>query len=165
MHRRDMLLGLGATGFALAGCTAPSDDAVRVPANTTLIMVRHGEKSGLELTRPGQERAAALAQRLVDVPLDRVYSTSYKRNVLTAQPVADQKGLEVETVADFDVAPQILAGNGGKTILWVGNKGNLSQMWEAMGLPDPAPLEYGDIAFVRADGQGRVSVSLERFGA
>ncbi len=162
MQRRDMMLGLGA--LALAGCNTRTAD-VAVPPGTTLIMVRHGEKSGLELTGPGRARAQALADRLADVPLNRVYSTSYERNVLTAQPVADAKGVPVETVADFNVAPQILAGNGGKTILWVGNKGNLAPMWEAMALPGPAPLNYGDIAFVRADAAGRVSVSLERFGA
>ncbi|QFS82991.1 Histidine phosphatase superfamily (branch 1) [Roseivivax sp. THAF40] len=162
MQRRQMVFGLGA--LVLAGC-ATRDTDVAVPPGTTLIMVRHGEKDGDALTAAGQARAAALAARLAATPIDRIYSTSYTRNVLTAQPVADQKGLPVETVPDSNVARRILPGNAGRTILWVGNKGNLAPMWEAIGLPGSAPLAYGDIAFVSADAEGRVTVAMERFGA
>lgn len=162
MLRREVMIGIGA--LALAGCAAP-DRKVQLRPGTTLILVRHGEKREDALTKAGQDRADALSVALADVEIDAVYSTSYKRNVATAEPVATQKNLPILTLADYDVAPNLLAGNAGKTILWVGNKGNLAPIWEALSLPGPAPLNYGDLAFVRADAQGAVTVETVRFGA
>ncbi|MHA6323741.1 histidine phosphatase family protein [Roseivivax sp. CAU 1753] len=162
MQRRDVLLGFLSIG--LAGCAAPREGVV-MPPDTTLIVVRHGEKDDDTLTAAGMARANALASALGDVDIDRVYSTSYARNVATAEPVARAQGREVETLPDFDVAPGLLGGNAGKTILWVGNKGNISEIWTALSLPEPAPLNYGDLGVVRSDGAGRVSVQIRRFGA
>ena len=162
MNRRTIILSLGAV--ALGGCAAPTT-GVRIPPDTTIYVVRHGEKDGDALTRAGVARAEALAVALADVPLDRVYSTSYARNVATAEPVVAAQGIALQTLPDFDVAPALVAGNAGKTVLWVGNKGNIAPIWEAFGLPDPAPLAYGDLGIVRADAAGRVTAELRRFGA
>ncbi|MGB5719798.1 MAG: histidine phosphatase family protein, partial [Woeseiaceae bacterium] len=75
-------------------------------ATTTVIFVRHAEKAALPaddpaLSEAGQRRAAELARQLVDadvvpgVGVDVVYSTSYRRTVETAKPVADALGLQV----------------------------------------------------------------------
>ena len=162
MERRQFLTGLGLV--CLMACT-PRTQSVTLPPGTTLIVVRHGEKDGDALTSAGVARAEALASALGETPIDRIYSTSYRRNIATAEPLAEAQGLSIETVPDFDVTPKILAGNAGRTILWVGNKGNIAPMWDVLGLTGDAPLAYGDLAFVRADGTGRISVAMTRFGS
>ena len=73
-------------------------------ANDTfsIFLVRHAEKQKQPkkdpaLTECGQERAAALAQILKNVPLRHVLSTDYKRTQNTAVPTANLHQLDVES--------------------------------------------------------------------
>lgn len=161
MDRRIFLAGAGA--LWLAGCAGPGPQA-RLAPGTTLYVVRHGEKDGDALTKAGVARAEALALALAEAPIDRIYSTSYARNRATAAPVAAVQDLEIETVPDSRIAARILPGNEGRALLWVGNKGNIAPLWEALSLTGPAPLNYGDLAVVRADASGVVTVEMRRFG-
>ncbi len=72
---------------------------------TTIIMVRHAEKelTGDDpmLTQAGIERAEALAYFLKDIDIDAVYDTPYNRTRLTAKPVADAKGIPLQTVTNL----------------------------------------------------------------
>ncbi len=72
------------------------------PTFFTIYLVRHAEKelSGDDpkdppLTPCGEERAASLAVFLSEVRLDAVYSSDFLRTRNTAQPVAQDKELEV----------------------------------------------------------------------
>ncbi|NNK77680.1 MAG: histidine phosphatase family protein, partial [Litoreibacter sp.] len=52
----------------------------------------------------------------------------------------------------------LMSEGAGKTIVWVGNKGNLANIWESLGAPGPAPLEYGDVFIVEPAPSGPPSV-------
>src|SRR5262249_39996230 len=49
----------------------------------------------------GRRQAAALAARLSGKPLDAVAASHLRRSVETAQPLADERGLEVEVIEDL----------------------------------------------------------------
>ncbi len=71
-------------------------------AQTSLYFVRHAEKQtkiGLkdpELTPIGQFRATNIANQLSKANIKHIYSTDTKRTKLTAKPLADFLGLEIE---------------------------------------------------------------------
>ena len=75
---------------------------------TTFYFVRHaltshtgkklsGWMEGVPLTEEGRDQAAAVAERLVDVPLKAVYSSPIDRSLETAKAIASRHGLEVRT--------------------------------------------------------------------
>jgi broad specificity phosphatase PhoE len=64
----------------------------------TLYLVRHAEKQAdgshdPALTTDGEQRAKRLATWLSDKDIEDIYSSSYRRTVATAQPVATELGL------------------------------------------------------------------------
>ena len=56
---------------------------------------------GLHLSEAGREQAEALAGRLAPVPLDAIYASPLERCQETAAPLAEVKGLKVETLDDL----------------------------------------------------------------
>ena len=92
---------------------------------TNFILVRHAETTGggsePVLSAEGMERAERLAGILSELDIDRVYSTNYNRTMDTAQPTADNKGLEITNYGGFDqqaVINDILENvNGGKVLI------------------------------------------------
>ena len=75
-----------------------------------LLLIRHALPERVEncdgpadpgLTDVGHEQARRLADWLRDEPIDHVASSPKLRAIETAQPLADQRGLEVEIVAGF----------------------------------------------------------------
>src|SRR5882762_5377478 len=69
---------------------------------TTIILVRHAEKGDdgtkdPELTDAGKQRAESLAKLLSKAKVDAIYSTAFKRTQNTVTPLAQQKGLTIET--------------------------------------------------------------------
>lgn len=68
---------------------------------TTVILVRHGEKStddpkDPELSEVGKQRAQQLAKVLKETKVDAIYATPYKRTRNTVTPLAEAKGLTVQ---------------------------------------------------------------------
>jgi 2,3-bisphosphoglycerate-dependent phosphoglycerate mutase len=68
---------------------------------TTFILVRHAEKADDGTKNPplnevGVERALNIANMLEKQDIVALYSTPYKRTQETLQPLADNKGLEVQ---------------------------------------------------------------------
>jgi probable phosphomutase (TIGR03848 family) len=90
------------------GAPAPDGDAPSkpAPAVTRLVLARHavtaetgpklsGRKPGIDLSEEGQRQAAALAERLADLPVAAVYASPIERTTQTAQAVADRHRLAV----------------------------------------------------------------------
>ena len=76
----------------------------------TVYLFRHFEKQtdvqDPELTRDGQQHAEVLAKLLRYSPIKQVLSTEYRRTIQSAQPLANQLGIAVES---YDPrAPQAL---------------------------------------------------------
>jgi len=151
-------------------------------ATTTVLFVRHAEKAALPaddpgLSEAGQRRAAELARQLVDadvvpgVGVDAIYSTSYRRTVETARPVADALGLQVMTydAADTEAFLEaVIREYKGKIILVVGHSNTVPEMIANMGasknVPEIAENEYDNIYLVSIPWFGKTKTIRLRYG-
>lgn len=151
-------------------------------ATTTLVFVRHAEKAALPaddpgLSEAGQRRAAELARQLVDadvvpgVGVDAVYSTSYRRTVETAKPVADALDIPVLTYDASDteaVIEAIVKEYKGKIVLVVGHSNTVPEMIANMGasknVPPIAENEYDNIYLVTIPWFGKTKTIRLRYG-
>lgn len=107
------------------------------PCETTLIVVRHAEKTGDGLASPlssaGATRAEHLAQVLGEMGVDVIYATQYLRTKQTAQPLADALNLSITEYQYDDIqwlAGDIRSYHRGKTILVVGHSNTVPQIVE-----------------------------------
>lgn len=156
MHRRHFL-GLSAAGV-LTACTAGSPGAMRLAPNSTLVVVRHADRTEDELTARGRARARALVPVLADIPLAAIYAPDIKRNLDTAAPLAAATGLRTTVPRNPSLTRHLVRQSRGRAVIWVGNKGNIRSIWQDLSLPGPAPLEYGELAIIRSDASGAVTV-------
>jgi len=161
MKTRRTFLTLSAAA-ALTACA--SDSHVPVPANTTLIILRHADRDGEDLSAKGIERAEALVAVLKGTHIDAIYSPGIQRNLDTAAPLAKARGITIQRIPAENPAAKIMAEGAGKTVVWVGNKGNLNSIWDALHAPGEPPLNYGDLFTVTRARIGSPLVTRARFG-
>jgi 2,3-bisphosphoglycerate-dependent phosphoglycerate mutase len=78
----------------------------------TIYFVRHAKAGGQEFSAPLTEKGVEQAAKLVDFfatkPIEKVYSSPFKRAIDTIQPLADFKGLKVEK--DDRLSERVLSG-------------------------------------------------------
>lgn len=160
LNRRGLLiLGVG----ALTACTRIARITGRQLApNSRLILYRHADRAGEDLTDRGIARAAAFVSALDGVPVDAIYSPGIQRNLDTAEPLARARGVEITRVAVSNIPHRIARLSAGRSVVWVGNQGNLRDIWDELGLEGPPPLEYGDLFIVETDGNGDVRIDRRR---
>jgi hypothetical protein len=126
--------------------------------NSTLIVVRHADREGETLTTRGIKRAQDLVTALQGVSLDGIYAPGIHRNLATAAPLETARGLSVQRIpAEAPTEPLIRYAKG-KTVIWIGNKGNIRRIWEDLSLTEPAPLNYGDLHIIRSNADGVLSI-------
>ena len=160
MLRRTVLsMGVAAVLAACAG-----SGPVALAPESTLIIVRHGDRDGENLNAKGIARAEALVGAVAEFDLAGLYSPGIQRNLDTAAPLAKARNLPVTRVPQENPTGPLTHRGAGRTVIWIGNKGNINTIWEDLSLTAPAPLAYGDLAIIRSDAQGRVSVESRRFG-
>jgi probable phosphoglycerate mutase len=94
--------------------TVPQPTLLRVSDADTceVLLIRHGRSADVVPGGPqsadpplhdiGVQQAAALAARLAPLELHGVYSSHLARAMQTAQPLADQRGLQLETDVDLE---------------------------------------------------------------
>ena len=128
-------LQLGLLGICLTGPASFADLSQEKPAATTLFLVRHAEKANdgtydPPLTPEGAARAAELAYLLGHVPLDAVYATPFKRTLLTVEPVAEAKGLEVKYYkpGDESFLSKVLEAHKGGAVLICGHSNTIPDL-------------------------------------
>lgn len=160
MKRRDFL-ALSGAGVLMA-CTRPG--VLGLAPNTTLIIVRHGDRTGEDLNAIGRARARALVGALDGVHVDAIYSPSVQRNLDTAQPLATDRNLPINRLPANGMATRLINESAGKTVVWVGNKGNLREIWDALGAGGEPPLNYGDLFIVTANRFGMLRVDRRQHG-
>jgi 2,3-bisphosphoglycerate-dependent phosphoglycerate mutase len=130
---------------------------------TEIYLVRHAEKAvwdnpdttvmyDPELAPEGILRAESLINILGQKGIEVIYSTLYKRNMGTVQPLAKSKGLEINNYHWYewqDMLDEIDQKHMGKTILICGHGDNILPMISALnGLPSQDSLaseEYDKI--------------------
>lgn len=157
---------------------APASGAA-LPANTTIILVRHAEKADTTsdpvLSAAGTARASALADSLAHSGIAGIIVTPLQRTRQTAQPLATRLGLDPIVVpvggpvADHatGVAALIRDRFAGKKVLVVGHSNTIPAIIRALGIADAVTIpdwEYDDMFVVKADAGGRVTLERSNFG-
>ncbi|MGX9357152.1 histidine phosphatase family protein [Roseobacteraceae bacterium S113] len=158
MNRRAMIV-TGVSSLVLASCAETgAPGSIEFPETGQLIIVRHMDRDGADLSALGRARAQALVGALEDLPVDAVYAPGIQRNLDSAAPLASARGLEVERRPQEAPARRLMRETAGRSVVWVGNKGNLRSIWDDAALPGEPPLEYGELFVVRRDPAGVVTV-------
>ncbi|WP_299924341.1 histidine phosphatase family protein [uncultured Pelagimonas sp.] len=148
----------------LTACAMGTGNLALAP-NSTLIVVRHSDRDGEDLSAAGHARSKALVKALEGMNLDAIFSPGIKRNLDTAAPLAKARGLPSQRIPQETPTAGLVTQGAGKSVIWIGNKGNIKTIWEDLRLSDPAPLEYGDLHILRSDAGGAVTIERRRFGA
>jgi broad specificity phosphatase PhoE len=136
---------------------------------TVVIVVRHAEKAAAPaddppLTEAGVARAKALAVALANADVQAVITTQLLRTRETARPLAEARGLSMETVrtgptvaAHAKAVADAARNHTGKTILVVGHSNTVVAIIAALGgpkLPDLCDSQYSTLFTVVLDGTG-----------
>ncbi|HMQ45900.1 MAG TPA: phosphoglycerate mutase family protein [Saprospiraceae bacterium] len=171
--KRLTYLFLGIAVLLFFSCRPQS--IVEAETSSTLILVRHAEKASdtedPDLTEEGYIRAKRLAEMLSKLKLAAVYSTDYKRTRLTAQPVADQQGVELSIYSPEEPAAflqQLLEKHGGgETVLIVGHSNTVPEMLGLLDTtqvwPTIADTDYGNVFFARLAQMGVAEIMELRY--
>ena len=182
---RSVLPRLSVALMMCAQACAPAQSARVAPvtgASTTVVVVRHAEKSTDDprdpsLSAAGQERARALSSVLKDAGVTDVYTTHYKRTRQTAEPLAQQLGISIQerpiTAASSatyarDLAQEILTRSAGKGVLVVGHSNTVPEIVKALSgtaVPAMTDAEYDHIFIVVIPASGSPRLMQLRFGA
>ena len=137
MKRREFLAagaGFAAVG-AIVGCTDGSGRTVVIPRGARLIILRHADREGDHLTALGRQRAKALVGALKNEKIDAIYYPGIRRNYETAAPLAEARDVPMHRITEEHPAARLMQVGAGRSIVWVGNKGNLHSIWKDLGAP------------------------------
>ena len=149
-------------------------------ATTTIIFVRHAEKAETggddpPLSEAGEQRVIELTRQLLDIDviagIDAVYSTQYQRTQQTAQPIADELDLPVNTYDASDteeILETILGEHKGRIVLVVGHSNTVPEMIANLGghkqVPEIAEDEYDNLYILAIPWFGKTKTIRMRFG-
>jgi hypothetical protein len=144
----------------LAGC-----DIAGAPGGSRLIVLRHTERDGADLNAAGIARARALPAAIADLPVDAIFAPDLQRNLDTASPLAEVRGLEVQVIPAVRIARAMFRRYPGGSVVWVGNKDNLAALWEEIGATGEPPIHYGEVFVVSMNVLSAGRIERRRFGA
>lgn len=163
--------------FLLAFLTLFGPTAEGISGDKTIFLVRHAEKctepaGDPDLTEYGRQRAQDLTRVLMDVELDAIYSTPFKRTLNTARPLAQMHGVKIiETPAESGfmeaMVSRIKAGEA-HNILISGHSNTTPVVVNLLAGTTYENLdesEYDRLFIVVLHNDGAASVSILRYGA
>lgn len=149
-------------------------------STTTVIFIRHAEKDLTQLDNPGlsdqgRVRVAELTRQLIDADvvagIDVIYSTSYRRNTETVQPLAKILNLEINyynPTENEEVLENILDNHKGKIILVVAHSNTvpilIADLGASKNVPPIAEYEYDNIYIVSIPWFGKTKTIRLRYG-
>ena len=149
-------------------------------ATTTVIFIRHAEKDLTQLDNPGlsdqgRVRVAELTRQLIDADvvagIDAIYSTSYRRNTETVQPLAKILNLEINyynPTENEEILENILDNHKGKIILVVAHSNTvpilIADLGASKNVPPIAEHEYDNIYIVSIPWFGKTKTIRLRYG-
>lgn len=163
-NRRSFLTLAG--GGLAAGCLPIGGGAggLPLPDGTRVVLVRHMDRSNGNLSALGIQRAALLPEAIADIPLDEIYTHDLRRNVDSTRPLAEARGMEMTLIDSTTVTDTLPGLAAGRSVIWVGNQGNLRGLWDTFELPGSPLQDYGVIAIIEPGRNGRARVTLREFG-
>lgn len=160
--------------FALVSCS-------RTPSGSTIVLiVRHAEKASdaedSPLTEQGLERARALVRVAEDAGTSAVYSTQFKRNRDTAQPLAARLGIamteapvNLSSPGDYGkvLAKSIVEKHAGQTVVVVGHANTIPAFIEGLTGRSAAlnNVEYSDLFIVTITPSGPPKLIKAQYGS
>ncbi len=163
MQRRHFLtlpLAFAASGTLLSGCTGAPPGL-----HGRLIVLRHANRTFTMLNEKGVARAATLPKALADLEIDAIYTTPRSRNIDTANPLAEARGLAAVKLDASGAGTKILSAHPGQTVVWVGNQENLPRLYVELGVAAKPPVQYGEIHVLTfPEGGGYPSLQKRRYG-
>ena len=161
-------------GIFLWGCTSGTGNGESGSNEEQLLvfLVRHAEKVDEsidpDLSEEGYVRAQDLARTLADASIEQVHSSGFIRTKLTAEPVADFFGLEIELYNPKDLytlADQLKAAGGRHLV--VGHSNTTPALVEILGGDPGFPIEEKkeyDRLYIVTIIKGKVNTVLLRYG-
>jgi broad specificity phosphatase PhoE len=152
--------------------------ALAADAPTTILVVRHAEKTAPKgdppLSEAGAARAAELARTVGQLEVGALFATQYRRTQDTLAPLAAHAGLEVtvarvESVEESarELARRILAEHRGQVVVVAGHSNTVPAIVAALGGDPPAAIaddRYDDL-FVVTVGSGGVTTLNLKYGS
>jgi phosphohistidine phosphatase SixA len=168
------MLAIGLLLTGLMACTASGEKIHSKPGTTTkIILTRHAERTSVTkvLTPKGQQRARDLVTAVEGLDVVAIYCPDLERNLDTARPLAQHLGIDItvkpakSTPLVRDIVADMLDNHAGKTVLWVGNVGNLNEMYWHLDGDGDGPIVYGDLFVITVPEQGPTSIEKRRFGS
>jgi broad specificity phosphatase PhoE len=146
-----------------------------------VLLVRHAEKASDAEDSPLTEAGARRAQALVGVAegagVSAIYSTQFRRNRDTAQPLSDRLKLAVTELPIPDLqnsgdygktlARDITEKHAGQTVLVIGHSNTIPLVLEAL-TNQPSPVkgaEYSDLFIVTVPPSGPARLIKAQYGA
>lgn len=159
--------------LAAVCCNRPS------PAPTVVMVVRHAEKvadtDDTPLSEAGARRAQALARVAEAADVKAIYSSQFRRNRDTVQPLADRLGIAITEVpvnldapGDYGerLARQVRQERPGQTVLVVTHRNTMQSLVEALSgkAIDPIADEYSDLFIVVAPAEGPARLIRAGYG-
>ena len=125
---------LATVAILLGGCAAQTHVAI-APEGTVVYVVRHAEKLDTSADTPlseiGEARAIALADRLANAHVQRIYATTALRTQQTAGVLAERLGLEQEVMdpgAVDELIVRIKTEDRGKVVLVAGHSNTVPRI-------------------------------------
>ncbi|HEX9581519.1 MAG TPA: phosphoglycerate mutase family protein [Gemmatimonadales bacterium] len=162
-----------AWGRGQDGAAVPTDRAL---APTTIILVRHAEKSvplgDHPLSRQGFARARELSRVLGSTKIEAIYATNYQRTQQTVKPVAEMLGLPVINLMTTehyvtDLLDRLRVDHAGQTVLVASHRQTVPLIIEALGA-SPVPRineeQYDHLYIITISPDGRTTMSSLRYG-
>ncbi len=156
-----------------AGVAAPRAQTAPAAAPTSVILVRHAERSpgdgDVAISAAGRERAEALARLLRDTAIDAIITSHLLRTQETAAPVAKQRGITPDVIpADqLDAVVARIRSLRGRVVLVVHHSNTVPGLVELLGGTTP-PIrddEFDRLVVVTVPPQGAAAVLTLRYGA
>jgi broad specificity phosphatase PhoE len=163
--------------LALVACSKPQP----AQPSTVVLLVRHAEKASdaedSPLTEAGTQRAQALVGVAEAANVSAIYTTQFRRNHDTAQPLSERLKVAVtefpirdlQNPGDYGktLARDITEKHAGQTVLIIGHSNTIPLVLEALtGRPAPVDhAEYGDLFIVTVPPSGSLGLIKAQYGA
>jgi broad specificity phosphatase PhoE len=157
-----------------AACNRPQQ------GSTVVLIVRHAEKASdaddSPLTEAGVQRAQALAGAAQDAGVSAIYTTQFKRNRDTAQPLAKRLGVaptevpvNLQSPGDYGqrLAREIVEKHRGQTVLVIGHGNTITSIVEGLTghNPELGDVQYSDLLVVTVPPAGTAGLIRAQYGA
>jgi len=145
-------------------------------SKTTIYLVRHAEKEKDKdplLTTAGKERAGDLYRTLEKKKIGRIYTTPYRRTIMTGDSLRVYQGIDTvryaaDTLSESLPHKIVEKSDLGKTILVIGHSNTVPALIRKLGVKDYAVKELPetefDNLFVITYKRGKAKLKIYKYG-